>query len=80
MPKDRILEIYLNAVEWGDGIFGAEVASHVYFGKSAAALSRYEAARLAAVLPNPRRWEPDDAVAQRRARLILRRMAYQVER
>jgi monofunctional biosynthetic peptidoglycan transglycosylase len=80
LPKDRILEIYLNLAEWGEGIFGAEVAARAYFGKPAAALSRHEAARLAAVLPNPRHWEPDDPVAQRRARRILERMAHQLER
>jgi monofunctional glycosyltransferase len=80
LPKDRILEIYLNLAEWGDGIFGAEAAAHAYFAKPAAALWRDEAARMAAVLPNPREWEPHDAVARRRARHILERMAQQVER
>jgi len=80
LPKDRILEIYLNLAEWGDGIFGAEAASQAYFGKPAMSLTRQEAARLAAILPNPRQWEPDDAVAQRRARRILGRMTRQVER
>ena len=79
LPKDRILEIYLNLAEWGDGIFGAEAAAHAYFAKPAAALWRDEAARMAAVLPNPREWEPHDAVAWRRARRILERMAQQVE-
>src|SRR6266511_1244496 len=79
LPKDRILEIYLNLAEWGDGIFGAEAAAHAYFAKPAAALWRDEAARMAAVLPNPREWEPHDAVARRRARRILERMAQQVE-
>lgn len=54
LSKDRILEIYLNAIEWGDGIFGVEAASEHYFRKHASELSRDEAARLAAVLPNPR--------------------------
>jgi monofunctional glycosyltransferase len=52
-PKRRILEIYLNIAEWGDGIFGAEAASQAYFHKSAADLSLHEAALLAAVLPDP---------------------------
>jgi monofunctional biosynthetic peptidoglycan transglycosylase len=52
-PKRRILEIYLNIAEWGDGIFGAEAASQVYFHKSAANLNLHEAALLAAVLPAP---------------------------
>lgn len=58
LPKRRILEIYLNVAEWGDGIYGAEAASHAYFRRSAARLSRHDAALLAAVLPNPRRWTP----------------------
>ncbi len=56
--KRRILEVYLNVIEWGPGIYGVEAASQTYFGKSAARLSRREAALLAAVLPNPRRWSP----------------------
>jgi monofunctional biosynthetic peptidoglycan transglycosylase len=54
--KQRILEVYLNSVEWGDGIFGAEAAAQHHFGKSARYLSTQQAAQLAAVLPNPRRW------------------------
>ncbi len=53
-PKSRILEIYLNVVEWGDGVYGAEQAAETHFRKSAAALTRREAALLAAILPNPR--------------------------
>jgi len=52
-PKRRILEVYLNIVEWGPGIFGAEAASHAHFGRSAARLTPRQAAQLAAVLPNP---------------------------
>lgn len=52
-PKRRILEIYLNIAEWGDGIFGAEAASQTYFHKSAADLTLHEGALLAAVLPDP---------------------------
>lgn len=51
--KRRLMEIYLNVAEWGEGIFGAEAASQRYFGKPAHALSRYEAALLATALPNP---------------------------
>ena len=51
--KRRIIEVYLNVIEWGPGIYGAEAASEHYFKKSAAELSRHEAARLAAVLPDP---------------------------
>lgn len=54
-PKRRILEVYLNIAEFGPNLFGADVASHVHFGKPAAQLSRHEAALLAAVLPNPTR-------------------------
>jgi len=58
LSKRRILEIYLNVVEWGEGIFGAEAASRHYYGKSSSELTPQEAARLAAVLPNPRRYNP----------------------
>lgn len=58
LSKRRILEVYLNVAEWGDGIFGIEAAARHYYGKKAAELSAREAARLAAVLPNPRRWSP----------------------
>jgi len=58
-PKERILTVYLNVVDWGHGNFGAEAASQNYFGIPAAALSRAQAARLAAVLPNPERWKAD---------------------
>jgi len=57
--KGRILEIYLNIAEWGDGIFGAEAAAHRYFNKRADALTPTEAALLAAVLPNPFLRHPD---------------------
>lgn len=55
LSKRRILELYLNVAEWGEGIFGVEAASRHHFGKSASELTAMEAARLAAVLPNPRR-------------------------
>ena len=58
LSKRRILELYLNVVEWGDGVFGAEAAARHYFGKSAAELGPLEAARLAVVLPNPIRYNP----------------------
>ena len=54
--KQRILEVYLNSVEFGPGIYGAEAAAQRYFGISAAKLSRQQAALLAAVLPNPHRF------------------------
>ena len=59
LTKKRILELYLNVAEWGDaGIFGIEMAARHYYGKSASELNPEEAARLAAVLPNPRKYSP----------------------
>jgi monofunctional biosynthetic peptidoglycan transglycosylase len=57
MPKRRILELYLNVAEWGEGVFGAEAAARHHFGTSAAALAPGEAAWLAAILPSPRRYQ-----------------------
>jgi monofunctional biosynthetic peptidoglycan transglycosylase len=56
--KRRILEVYLNVIEWGPGVFGAEAAARTYFGVPASALTPHQAALMAAVLPNPRRWSP----------------------
>ncbi|MGC8796844.1 monofunctional biosynthetic peptidoglycan transglycosylase [Thermodesulfovibrio sp.] len=72
LPKKRILELYLNVAEWGEGIFGAEAASRHYFGKSASELTAMEAARLAASLPNPLRYSPvgNSRFVERRANLI----------
>ena len=58
LSKKRILELYMNVVEWGEGIFGAEAASRYYYGKSVSELTAREAAALASVLPNPRRYNP----------------------
>lgn len=58
LKKERIFEIYLNAIEWGDGIYGIDAASNRYFGKSPAELQPEEAAVLAAMIPNPRRYTP----------------------
>jgi monofunctional biosynthetic peptidoglycan transglycosylase len=58
LSKRRILELYLNVVEWGDGIFGVEAASRHYFGKPSSELTPGEAARLASVLPNPKKYNP----------------------
>ncbi len=58
LTKKRIIELYLNLVEWGEGIFGIEAAARHYFGKSAAALGPEEASRLAVILPNPRKYNP----------------------
>lgn len=77
LTKRRILEIYLNIVEWGDGVFGAEESARRYFGKPASALSPEESARLAVVLPNPLRLNPvrDTGYVPKRARVILGVMA-----
>ena len=67
-PKKRILTAYLNTVDWGDGIFGAQAAAQDYFGTDAGALTSAEAARLAAILPNPHKWKaahPGRYVARR---------------
>lgn len=75
--KHRILEVYLNIVEWDDGVYGAEAAARHHFHKSAAALTRREAALLAVVLPSPRNWSPSrpGPYVARRAGVIERRMA-----
>lgn len=72
LSKKRILELYLNVAEWGEGIFGAEAASRHYFGKSASQLTAREAARLAACLPNPIKYSPvgNSRFIERRANLI----------
>ena len=77
LDKRRILEIYLNSVEWGEGVFGAEAAARHYFGKSAAQLNDWEAARLAVMLPRPRYFEkrPNSAYLSHRAGVIMQRMA-----
>ena len=80
VPKERILDLYLNLAEWGDGVFGAEMAARTHFKKAAKALTRDEAARLAAVLPAPRRWSPRGSIASRRASTILSRMVYAAPR
>ena len=76
LTKRRILEIYLNNVEWGEGVFGAEAAAQHYFRKSAAQLSAREAARLAVMLPRPRYFEklPRSAYLNNRTSIIMGRM------
>lgn len=77
-PKTRIIEVYVNTVELGDGVYGAQAAARTCFGKDAKRLTPAEAARMAAVLPNPRRYSiarPGPYV-QRRARAIERQMHY----
>jgi monofunctional biosynthetic peptidoglycan transglycosylase len=79
LSKRRILELYLNVIEWGDGIYGAEAAARTYFNKSAANLTPQEAAYLSAMIPNPRtvfnpKINPKRVI--RRQRVILRGMPY----
>ncbi len=77
LSKRRILELYLNHVEWGAGVFGAQAASRHYFGKNAAQLSEWEAARLAVMLPKPKWFEkhPDSAYWAERTEVIMLRMS-----
>lgn len=76
LSKQRILEIYLNSVEWGEGVFGAEAAAQHYFRKPASKLSAYEAARLAVMLPRPKFFEktPNSGYLSSRAGTIVARM------
>jgi monofunctional biosynthetic peptidoglycan transglycosylase len=76
LPKRRILELYLNVIEWGSGVFGAEAAARHYFGASATQLSAEQAARLAAMAPNPRFYERNQAAPglNRKIGIILARM------
>lgn len=76
LSKRRILEIYLNVAEWGDGIFGIEAAARHYYHKSAKNLTANEASRLAAVLPNPIKYNPtgNQKYVKNRARIILKTM------
>lgn len=76
LSKERILEIYLNSVEWGDGVFGAEAAAQHYYKKPAAKLSPHEAARLAVMLPRPKYFEklPNSGYVASRAATIGARM------
>jgi monofunctional glycosyltransferase len=76
LSKERILEIYLNSVEWGEGIFGAEAAARHYYRKNAAQLTAYEAARLAVMLPRPKYFEkvPNSGYLASRASTIAARM------
>jgi monofunctional biosynthetic peptidoglycan transglycosylase len=75
-PKQRILEVYLNSVEWGDGVFGAEAAARTHFGIGAPYLSGRQSSLLAAVLPNPLKWSPSrpTAYVNRRANWIHQQM------
>ena len=75
-PKRRIMEVYLNVAEWGDGLFGAEAAAQARFGKSAKDLTKDEAALLAAVLPSPNKWrvDPPAPYVRGRASMLRKRM------
>jgi len=74
--KRRIMEVYLNVIEMGNGIYGAEMASQTYFKKTASKLSRSEAALLATILPNPRKWNPGKPTSYmlRKQKWIIRNM------
>jgi monofunctional biosynthetic peptidoglycan transglycosylase len=76
MSKERIFEIYLNIIEWGNGVFGCEAAAKYYFKTSAARLDAWEAAKLAAMVPNPRYYDRyrNTAYLSRKTNLILGRM------
>jgi monofunctional biosynthetic peptidoglycan transglycosylase len=76
LSKQRILELYLNNIEWGDGIYGAEAAARTYFHKSAAELSAPESALLAAAINSPRVYNPAQPTARlrRRQEMVMRRM------
>lgn len=78
MDKRRIFEIYLNVIEWGNGVFGAEAASRHYFRASASKLSAGQAAKLAAMVPNPRYYDDHRNAPglAKKTRIIQRRMAY----
>jgi monofunctional biosynthetic peptidoglycan transglycosylase len=74
--KDRILEVYLNSIEMGDGVYGAEAASDYWFNKKAKHLTRQEAASIAAILPNPRKFKanPRTNYLERRKTWIMKQM------
>ena len=76
LSKQRILEIYLNSAEWGEGVFGAEAAAQRYFGKPASRLNAIEAARLAVMLPRPKYFEklPNSSYVAGRANVIANRL------
>jgi monofunctional biosynthetic peptidoglycan transglycosylase len=76
LSKSRILELYLNYIEWGDGVFGVKAAALFHFGKDVTLLSREECAKLAAIIPSPRRYKPgfDSRYINSRTRVIVERM------
>ena len=76
LPKEQILEIYLNSVEWGEGVFGAEAAAQHYFKTTAAKLTAQQAAKLAVMLPAPKKYDANrkSPYLAKRANVILKRM------
>ncbi len=78
LSKRRILEVYLNVIEWGSGIYGAEAAAQHYYGKAAAELEPEEAARLAAMIPSPRFYtsNPSTPYLEQRTEILLGEMEY----
>ena len=76
--KERILEVYLNSIEMGNGVYGAEAASQHWFRKAASKLTTYEAASIAAILPNPRKYKAirSSHYVERRKTWIVRQMGY----
>jgi monofunctional biosynthetic peptidoglycan transglycosylase len=81
LTKQRIFEIYLNMIEWGDGIFGCEAAARAYFGKSCAGLTMAESALMAGAIINPREHSPAKPTRRllRRQQIIMRRMGFREE-
>ncbi|MBM4168199.1 MAG: monofunctional biosynthetic peptidoglycan transglycosylase [Ignavibacteria bacterium] len=76
LRKERILEVYLNVIEWGDGVYGVQAGAQYHFGKDASLLTREEGARMAAMIPSPRRYKPGQTTRylDRYTRTILTRM------
>ena len=76
--KERIMEVYLNVIEMGDGVYGAQAAAKEFFNKDAVRLNQNEAALIAAVLPNPRKWSPakPSKYVRKRQNWIIRQMNY----
>jgi monofunctional biosynthetic peptidoglycan transglycosylase len=75
LSKQRILELYVNVIELGDGIYGIEAAAHAYYGVSADKLTREQAALLVAILPNPKQWnplQPNERVLKRKETIMER--------
>jgi len=73
LPKERILELYVNVVEFGDGIYGIEAAAQHYYGVPASQLTREQAAMLVAIMPSPKKWDPlnpNERVLRRQKRIL----------